>query len=134
MSSTEPIRQLYVEGHNVELGHIVSRRLEDPPPVRHYRIDLRKVRAIVDRFNRRQIYRALNEHHKVLTLGVGKCSHPSLDVHGRPVGFCDVRAFGRQVPILPDVYCAGLACPTHGGPTEWEAHGFSRPASRVAHE
>jgi hypothetical protein len=117
MSASWPIRQLYVDGHNAKRGYAVSLLLEDAPPVRFYLGDIRKVRTIVDRFNRRQTYRALKRHHKVLTpRGVGKCSKLRWDPHGRPIGFCDAPAFGRQMRIPPDEYCFGLACPAHGGP------------------
>jgi len=59
---------------------------------------------------------SLSEHHKTLTNGVGKCSKPMWDGMGMPAGFCDEPAYGPQNPILPDVYCAGLACIRHGGP------------------
>ena len=117
LTTNDWIPQLYVEGHSVREGYIVSRLLEDAPPVRVYRYTgMREVRAIVERFNRRQLFRALTEHHKALAGGVGRCSNPVWDLHGRPVGFCDSSAFGRQTQILPEVYCAGLACPRHGGP------------------
>ena len=60
----------------------------------------------------------LSEHHKVLTNGVGKCAKPMWDGMGMPAGFCDEPAYGRQSPILPNVYCSGLACPRHGGPQQ----------------
>lgn len=48
------MKQLYIEGHHVKLGYIVSLELVDAPPVRHYRRHPRKVSAIVARFNRLQ--------------------------------------------------------------------------------
>jgi hypothetical protein len=56
----------------------------------------------------------------VLTNGVGKCSKPMWSGMGMPNGFCDEPAYGEQNPILPHVYCGGLACPHHGGPPKPE--------------
>ena len=59
---------------------------------------------------------SLSEHHTTLADGVGKCSKPMWSGMGMPAGFCDQPAYGKQDPMLPHVYCAGLACPEHGGP------------------
>jgi hypothetical protein len=49
-------KRLYIEGHSIKHGYVVRLELVDAPPVRMYRdTDLRKVRAIVDRFNRIQL-------------------------------------------------------------------------------
>ncbi len=42
---------LYVEGHNVKLGYVISRELIDAPPVRYY-LNLHRARRFVDRYNR----------------------------------------------------------------------------------
>jgi hypothetical protein len=46
-------KRLYLAGHNVRHGYAVCLELVDAPPVRFYRCHPNKVRAIVDRFNRR---------------------------------------------------------------------------------
>ena len=73
----------------------------------------------------------MQEHHKKLTNGVGKCSVP-MWCGGCPDGFCDEPAYGFRPPC-PDYYSPvtgqihrldekysgyvpGLACPRHGGP------------------
>lgn len=79
---------------------------------------------------------SLNEHHKHLTDGVGKCSVP-MWMGGCPAGFCDEPAYGPQEPgqtrygdygpgyvngrwfaggVFSPGYCSGLACHAHGGP------------------
>lgn len=75
----------------------------------------------------------LNPHHKELdSNGVGKCSVP-MWMHGCPAGFCDEPAYGPQTKQYKDsfrymdsryyrpVYCSGLACQAHGGPTNEQA-------------
>lgn len=69
----------------------------------------------------------LQEHHKVLTNGVGKCSVPMWS-NGTPAGFCDEPAYGReekgqmrygdwvQFHKWAPGYVPALACYTHGGP------------------
>ena len=46
-------KRLYIEGHNKSLGYVVSLELVDSAPVRYYQCNPRKVRAIIERFNRR---------------------------------------------------------------------------------
>lgn len=48
------MKQLYIEGHSIKHGYIVSLELTDTPPVRYYPSNPARVRAIVDRFNRMQ--------------------------------------------------------------------------------
>ena len=75
----------------------------------------------------------LNENHKDLINGVGKCSVP-MWMNGCPAGFCDEPAYGER----PDCkgwlnqytkewhredgkysgYVPGLACYKHGGPKD----------------
>jgi len=72
----------------------------------------------------------LNEHHRKLTNGKGKCSVPMWS-NGSPAGFCDADAFGTRPKCvqyrLPNNevvrddgkyngYVPGLACVGHGGP------------------
>ena len=58
----------------------------------------------------------LNQHHKVLTNGKGKCSVPMWS-GGCPAGFCDRDAFGFPTKNSKyDGYVPALACPIHGGP------------------
>ena len=75
----------------------------------------------------------MNEHHKTLTGGVGKCSVPMWAM-GCPAGFCDEPAYGERPPGRRfrdahtgemfredgryDGYVPGLACKAHGGPAE----------------
>lgn len=47
------IKRLYLAGHNVKRGLAVALEYTDAPPVRFYEGSPSKVRAIVDRFNRR---------------------------------------------------------------------------------
>lgn len=47
------IKRLYLAGHNVKRGQAVALEYTDAPPVRFYQCSPRRVRAIVDRFNRR---------------------------------------------------------------------------------
>lgn len=47
------IKRLYVAGHNVRRGQAVALEYVDAPPVRFYQCSPSKVRAIVERFNRR---------------------------------------------------------------------------------
>ena len=73
----------------------------------------------------------IQEHHRKLTHGKGKCSAP-LYIGGFPSGFCDNEAYGER-PESQMVYHSGrgrkvredgkydgyipaLACPAHGGP------------------
>lgn len=74
----------------------------------------------------------LNEHHKKLVNGKGKCSVP-MWVGGMPSGFCDEDAFGEPTPCETwrdahtgeirrcdgkySGYVPALACPGHGGPS-----------------
>jgi hypothetical protein len=57
--------RLYIEGHNVRLGYLISREFSDDEcrapgpckpeeiaPVRHYNGSLREARRLVDRWNR----------------------------------------------------------------------------------
>lgn len=46
-------KRLYVEGHHVKRGYVVRLEQVDAMPVRYYKCHLRKVRAIIERFNRR---------------------------------------------------------------------------------
>lgn len=73
----------------------------------------------------------MNEHHKTLTNGKGKCSVP-MWIDSCPAGFCDEDAFGNRphcktwhnyasgLDIREDGrysgYVPGLACVGHGGP------------------
>ena len=47
------IKRLYLAGHNVKRGQAVALEYTDAPPVRFYQGSPSRVRAIVDRFNRR---------------------------------------------------------------------------------
>jgi hypothetical protein len=47
------IKRLYLAGHNVKQGQAVALEFTDAPPVRFYQCSPSRVRAIVDRFNRR---------------------------------------------------------------------------------
>jgi hypothetical protein len=71
------------------------------------------------------------QHHHVLTNGVGKCSVP-MWMNGLPAGFCDEPAYGPQqfdgqgqsrygdfdwgTRKWINYYVPGLACYGHGGP------------------
>lgn len=64
----------------------------------------------------------LQEYHKTLKNGVGKCSVPMF-IQGLPAGFCDQPAYGKRPsgPIDSPLgqyqgYVPALACPLHGGP------------------
>lgn len=46
-------KRLYLEGHNAKLGYVVSLELVDSAPVRCYKYHPKKVRLIIERFNRR---------------------------------------------------------------------------------
>ena len=46
-------KRLYLAGHNVKRGQAVALEYTDAPPVRFYQCSPSRVRAIVDRFNRR---------------------------------------------------------------------------------
>ncbi|MNG33241.1 hypothetical protein D3C84_1194510 [compost metagenome] len=46
-------KRLYLEGHNVKSGYVVSLEMVDAPPVRYYQCHPNKVRSIIERFNRR---------------------------------------------------------------------------------
>ncbi len=46
-------KSLYLEGHHVNNGYVVSLELVDAPPVRYYKCHPEKVRKIIARFNRR---------------------------------------------------------------------------------
>jgi len=62
----------------------------------------------------------MNKHHQELTDGVGKCSVPMWS-GGCPAGFCDLPAYGKQIPQpYRQAYAPGLACPFHGGPIKKE--------------
>lgn len=50
------MKQLYMEGHHVKRGYVVSLECVACEPVRFYKLHPRKVRAVVDRFNRMQRY------------------------------------------------------------------------------
>lgn len=50
--------QLYIEGHHVQRGYIVSLELAAAAPVRFFQRHPAWVRAVVERFNRMQRYRA----------------------------------------------------------------------------
>lgn len=47
-------KRLYIEGHHHKRGYVVSLECVDASPVRYYKGSLRKLRAVVDRFNRMQ--------------------------------------------------------------------------------
>lgn len=47
------IKRLYMAGHSHKLGQAVALSYTDVPPVRFYKCGTDRVRAIVDRFNRR---------------------------------------------------------------------------------
>ena len=47
------MKRLIIEGHHVKKGYIVSFDLVSGPPVRFYKKDLRKLPAIIERWNRR---------------------------------------------------------------------------------
>ena len=58
----------------------------------------------------------MNDHHKELTDGRGKCSVPMWR-GGMPAGFCDNDAFGYPTKNSRyRGYVPALACPGHGGP------------------
>lgn len=46
-------KRLYLEGHSVKHGYVVCLEQVEAPPVRFYRCHPNRVRAIIDRFNRR---------------------------------------------------------------------------------
>lgn len=77
-----------------------------------------------------EIMAQLQQHHKELINGEGKCSVP-MWCYGLPAGFCDRDAFWYQLPgrVFRDRfgerfredgkyagYVPALACPNHGGP------------------
>jgi hypothetical protein len=45
--------RLYIEGHNAKRGYVISLELVDAAPVGYYQCHPNRVRAIVERFNRR---------------------------------------------------------------------------------
>jgi hypothetical protein len=59
VNDSQRIPQLYMQGHSVRDGYVVSLVMVDAPPVRFYRKHPRTVRAIVERFNRMQVNRAM---------------------------------------------------------------------------
>lgn len=83
--------------------------------------------------SRRKMVTSLNNNHRVLTNGVGKCSVPMWS-NGLPAGFCDQDAFGDFIPGKETIrngqneivrldgkyngYVPALACYAHGGPKE----------------
>lgn len=59
--------------------------------------------------------------------GIGKCSVTMFDKQGRMTGFCNDKAWGKQIPnqrrygkwrgsTFDPIYVNDLACPFHGGP------------------
>ena len=46
-------KRLYMAGHHVKRGYVVNLELVDAAPVRYYHCNPKKVRAIVERSNRR---------------------------------------------------------------------------------
>jgi hypothetical protein len=50
---SEMKKRLYIEGHNAKRGYVVSLELVDAAPVRYFQCHPSKVRALIERFNRR---------------------------------------------------------------------------------
>ena len=70
---------------------------------------------------------SIDQHHRELTNGVGKCSVPMWCM-GLPAGFCDADAYGEPTKdgqARYTGYVPALACPGHGGP--------DAPAKEVTH-
>ncbi len=47
-------KRLYIEGHHVRKGYVVRLEHQDVPPVRYVQHNLPRLRALLERFNRRQ--------------------------------------------------------------------------------
>ena len=88
--------------------------------------------------------------HMEMVDGRGACSVPMWR-DGMPAGFCDAPAYGKPVPTKMyrradgtryradgryDGYVPGLACPSHGGPSQKEVahHGDPCKHCGVAHD
>ena len=48
--------KLYIEGHSIKTGYVISRELSAEPPVRFYS-NLRRARRFVNRYNRIRLLR-----------------------------------------------------------------------------